>query len=127
MFFDKEKREQLKQQRLEIASTVELADLHEIVQKASANYVGDFHILQASLGALMLGRFYGWRFLRLVLSRSTYRRYEKVLDIKFNEVCPERGPLIEKSFGMRIVDEMGKFWLAVKGMVKVENKQKLME
>lgn len=89
------------------------------------NYRGLAPTLEAAMGAVMLGHLYGWRVLKLVHSPATYRKYEKILGIKFEEVCPERSPKSKRSLGLKIADRLNSFWAVATGKKKIPNKSLL--
>ena len=90
-------------------------ELIKVIEKASEEYSGDVTILESAIGALIIGRTYGWRVLRLVHGSSSYARYERILEIKFNSACPERTELSKKSLALKVVDTVGDFWAVATG------------
>jgi len=74
------------------------------------NYSGDATVLGNALGALVLGRYVGWRVLRVVYSTPSYAKYQKILGIQFKDVLRERDVLSHKSLGLMILDRVGGFW-----------------
>lgn len=91
------------------------ADLEHLMKSAAYDFSGNMQILQNAFGALCIGRIYGWRVLRLVLDKGSYSKYQKLLNIKFSEACPERGVLSDRSVALGIADEVGGFWKMVTG------------
>lgn len=87
-----------------------------------AGYQGQATTLESAIGALVLGRHFGYRTLRMMHSPATYRKYEAILGVSFEEVCPERTHLAQKLFGIKMADKLGKFWDIVMGREKVEGK-----
>src|SRR4051794_37318626 len=85
----------------------------EIIDNAIDEFEGDCTVLESAIGALAIGRKYGWHGVRVCHSRVTYNRYEKILQIKFSEVLPERGPSAQRLAGIRMIDAIGKFWQAI--------------
>lgn len=51
--------------------------LMQIAQTAVLNYSRDIDVLNSALGILFTGHYYGWRFLYIVHSKRTVRKYEK--------------------------------------------------
>ena len=72
--------------------------LMQIAQTVILNYSGDISVLNSALGMLFTGHYYGWRFLYIVHSKRTVRKYEKVLNIKVKLFQPT-GPLSHRSAG----------------------------
>ncbi len=85
----------------------------EIIDEAWGTFKGDCTVLESAIGALVLGRKLGWHGVRVMHSRVTFNRYEKILGIKFRNVLPDRGPDSTKLRGIRIIDKIGKFWQAI--------------
>lgn len=79
--------------------------------------------LESALGALIMGQYFGWRVLKILHNPMTYRRYEKILGLKFQDVCPEETQYSEaKSVGYAITKKLGSFWAVVMGKRKVADK-----
>lgn len=98
----------------------------EIVFQKMKDFQGLSSTLESALGALVIGQYLGWRILRLTHNPATYRRYEKVLGIKFQDVCPEITDLGKrKSIGYAITEKLGSFWAVIMGRIKVPNKGNL--
>lgn len=86
------------------------------IERVVREYKGDPWILENALGAYVVAQFYGWRVFRLLhANRLTVRKYEKVLGVRFEDVCPERTELSTKCRGIRIADRVGAFWRVVRG------------
>jgi hypothetical protein len=91
--------------------------VNDIIKEATFNFKGDAKTLESAIGAIFIGQIYGWRVLRMMHGSNTYVLYEKLLNIKFNEVCPDKGPLSQRSLGLAIADKLGGFWKVVTGKV----------
>ena len=85
-------------------------DFDSHIQRTVENYQGDATVLGNALGALVLGRYVGWRVLRVVYSSNSYSKYQKILGIQFRDVLRERDIYAKKSLGLSILDEVGGFW-----------------
>ena len=85
-------------------------DFDAHMQRTVENYQGDATVLGNALGALVLGRYVGWRVLRVVYSNKSYIKYQKILGIRFKDVLRERDIYAKKSLALRILDEVGGFW-----------------
>ena len=86
-------------------------------------YKGNSSSLENALGALIIGQHYGWRVLKIIHGPATYKKYEKILDIDFQEVCPEVTRLSTKNYGYKIAKNLKSFWAVVMGKTKVEGKR----
>jgi len=84
------------------------------IEEVSTNFKGQLDDLQAAVGMLVIGRFYGWRVMRLVSSRRHWTVTCKLFgDLK--ELLPERTALSNKSLAFRVVDKSGNYWDVIKG------------
>ncbi len=79
------------------------------------SFSGDAGHLRNAIGAYFLGWFLGWKVLYLVLDRRSCRHYERLLGVRFREVCPDVGRLAYRSMAWRNFAGKKNFWKAVKG------------
>ena len=98
---------------------------NETIAESIGNYRGQAYPLETALGAVLIGRLYGWRVLKIIHSPATYKKYEKILGVSFEEICPERGPNAKKSLGLKIADRLNSFWAVATGKKKIPNKAML--
>ena len=107
----------------------QLADLGNVVQKATANFGGQADDLEAALGMYALGHYVGWKVLVLWHSKRTIRKYEDILGIKVREAFKPEGPLSSKSKAYQISQSVSNFWKAVSGEDKSidRDERKLMQ
>jgi hypothetical protein len=87
--------------------------LHRIL----TTYRGDGAVLQAALGALLLGRVYGWRVLRVAYTGATYTRYQRVLELDFKEWCEPTTQFTDRHRGYEMVGKLREFWKIVRGEI----------
>lgn len=98
----------------------------QILLKNIKEFRGVGTTLESALGALIMGQYFGWRVLKILHNPFTYRGYEKILGIKFQDVCPETTSYSEtKSVGYAITQKLGSFWAVVMGKRKVADKGKI--
>ncbi len=97
------------------------------VEASVSTYRGQSDTISDALGALAFGQFYGWRGLYMAHGRQKIRRFEAVLGIRLRESMPERTDLSERILGVRVADEIGKFWAVVKGDVSVRGGKRHMD
>lgn len=88
----------------------EIFDFDSHIKSVIENYNGDATVLGNAIGALVVGRYVGWRALRVVYSNKSYIKYQKILGIQFRDVLRERDIYAKKSLALRILDEVGGFW-----------------
>jgi len=108
-------------------TTEQLAKILPMIEQESSNFHGQLDSLYQVAGLLLVGQLYGWRVMRLVSTRSNWNRATKLFgDLKL--LMPERGPLAEKSVGLRIADALGKgkFWEIIRGLEKLPQEQRKM-
>lgn len=89
------------------------------VEKAMAEYKGYAPALSDAVGALVLGQLYGWKAVYMIHSRSSIKRFEEILGLSLRDSMPERTELSSRILGVRLADELGRFWAVVKGDVSV--------
>lgn len=99
------------------------AEQEQILLQNIKEYRGVGTTLESALGALIMGQYFGWRVLKILHNPLTYRRYEKILGIKFQDVCPEATHYSNtRSVGYAITQKLGSFWAVVMGRRKVAEK-----
>ena len=91
--------------------------LVELIDKAIKNFVGNTDTLSGAIGYLMIGRKFGWRVMYFMHSQRTVRNYEKILNVRSEDVMPELGPLAKKAVAWQALQKVSNFWKAVKGEV----------
>jgi hypothetical protein len=97
-------------------------DLLEIVKNACYEWEGDCTVFESAVGALCWGRVVGWHGLRLMHSSRTFKRYEEALGVKFRDVLPDRTAHSNRMNGIRLAEDMGKFWQVITaGMVPAKD------
>ena len=95
------------------------ADTEASVIEAAKSFRGYAPRLADALGALAFGQIYGWRAVMICYSRSTVKGYEQALGISFRDHMPDRTDVSHRILGVRLADDLGKFWAVVKGEVSV--------
>jgi hypothetical protein len=96
----------------------------EHIDKIAAEYVGDISHLSSAIGAVMLGRVYGWRVIRITTSSKIYTRHQRILALEFKLVLPEETEISRKSIGYMKAKELNNFWDIVNCKFKMESKNK---
>jgi len=104
-----------------------LIELRKIIDESCDGYHGSLQGIAGAIGILMVGQVYGWRVLRVAVATSTFAKYEKMLGIKLNEYCPERGRLAHRSWGLKLADTVGDFWAAVSGKIPGKRSDKILD
>jgi hypothetical protein len=97
------------------------------IDAITKDYTGQSQTLFMAIGTLMAGRIYGWRVLRILLSSSSYMKYQRALKLEFKDVLPEETEYSGKSVAYKIVKKMGNFWDAVRRSApldEMENKSR---
>ena len=96
--------------------------LDSIKNRAIACYSGPIGQLSSAIGMLYLTDQTGWRAMYILHTKSTIRRYEKILGISIREEYEEYGPLRNRSRGYLAVQKLSNFWKAVNHEVAVKDK-----
>lgn len=94
-------------------------EMHPEVLKVVDTFSGQGRTLESALGCYLMGELYGWRVLYMVNSQSHLRAMEKVLGLKFQDICPETTSRSKRCVGIRAASAMGSFWNVIKGSAKV--------
>lgn len=90
----------------------------EKIEGLIGGYHGNFDELFQVVGMVVLGRFFGWRVMRLVASNRAWKlACDSFGDLK--EILPEKGEYYDKSRGMRIVDKAGQYWNYIKRLKSI--------
>jgi len=101
------------------------AELNRVERDAFANFTGSFDDLEAALGMLRLGDHVGWRVLVLIHNKRTIRKYEQILNIRVRDFFERETPSSRRSMGYKIALELGNFWKAVSGALKVPERREI--
>lgn len=103
------------------------SELERIEREAIAEFHGQLDELSGALGMLRMGDYFGWRVLVLIHNKRTIRKYEAILGIKVREFFNEEGSASERSIGYKLVKQIGNFWKAVSGDIKIEQRREISE
>lgn len=112
-----------KEDRIVTLTREQQLQIRQIEERAVAEFTGELPQLEAALGMLRMGHYFGWKVLYLIHSKKTIRNYEAILDIKVREVFDERGPCAHRSIGLNLADRFSNFWKVVGGDIKIPHKQ----
>jgi hypothetical protein len=104
-------------------STLLSAEETQRIKEAALEYSGLFPVFSAAVGTLIVGKLFGWKVLRIIHSGAVYAKYQRILGIQFAEVCPEEGPLWERSAGYATVKALNEFWKGVRGQIPLDDRQ----
>jgi hypothetical protein len=96
------------------------SELLEHVNLISREYKGDSHALFMAIGALFVGRVYGWRVIRVFLSSSSYARCQKILNLDFKTVMPSETEFSDRASGYKSIKDLKDFWGIVAGRIPIE-------
>jgi len=108
-------------------SNNEEKQLLQIAHEAIANFSGDIDVLNSAIGMLFTGYYFGWRFLYIVHSKRTIRKYEKVLNIKIKEHFEPIGTFSYRSAGLSEAYKHSNFWKCVSGDIQIPNRKQIMD
>lgn len=98
-------------------------ELNDKIEELCENYHGQLDDLYQVVGMIVVGRLFGWRVMRLVSTRPNWHKSAELFgDVK--DWMPERGRFAHRSWGLKIADDLGKFWHIVRGTVKLDQDQR---
>lgn len=88
------------------------------IAQVSAEFHGQLDDLLKVLGLLLMGQLFGWHVMRLISPVSTWSLAIKLFgDPKL--LMPDRTPLSQKSYGLRMIDAGLNYWDVVKRITKI--------
>lgn len=108
------------------ANLMSKEDLDNHIDSLMESFKGDIVDLTHAIGAVMVGRKYGWRVLRIIISSPSYTKYQRILGLEFKKVLPETTEFSKKSVGYNLVVKLGKFWETVRGQFSIDAKEKVL-
>lgn len=90
--------------------------LNERIETVCKDFRGQAPDLYQMVGIVMVGRLFGWRVIRLTVSRRMWVMVTKAFgDPK--EWMPEEGLLAHKSVGLQVVKRLGDYWDFINGVI----------
>lgn len=124
----KETREQKKARWEAAMSAIEFpAEFQQIIKNAFEDYAGDITVFESAVGTLFLGFMVGWRPLLIIHNTATVKRYERLLGVNFRELMPETTPISDRSRGFAFAQQVGNYWDAVRGTLRVDGRQEAVD
>ena len=100
-------------------------ELLKRIDTVSGEFKGQLDDLYKVIGMIVMGRFYGWRVVRLVSTRSLWATATKLFgDPKL--LMDAEGKYASKSVGLKIVDDAGKYWEAVRGVYPIQHRKEIL-
>lgn len=98
-------------------------EIKQMIFDASQNYHGQMDDLYQAVGMLVVGRFYGWRVMRIAGTRSNWKTASRIFgDLK--TLMEEREEFADRSLGLKMADELGRYWEIIRGQEKIPDAQK---
>ncbi len=95
------------------------SELIKHIDSRIGSFKGQLPVLESAIGALIVGRRFGWRVLYLVHDKKTMRKYEDILGIRFREAIDPTGDKTNRSLAFHLQEKISNFWKAVSGEMKV--------
>lgn len=86
--------------------------------------VTDLCVMEGAIGALFVGQYYGLRILRIIHTSKTLRQYEQFLGAKFEDLIPQHGYYIDRSYAWNFVTTTKQLWDLVGRKLKMDPAQK---
>lgn len=107
----------------EIINEAFTPEIQKMIFDASANYRGQMDDLYQAVGMLVVGRFYGWRVMRIAGTHANWKTANAIFgDLK--TLMKEREEFSHRSLGLDLADQVGKYWEIVRGVVKIPQQEK---
>lgn len=97
-------------------------ELVEHIERRMVEFRGFCPELAEAIGVLTFGQAFGWKGVWMIYSRSKIKKMEAALDLSFRDHMPERTEQSSRILGVRMADEIGKYWAIVKGEHPVPHK-----
>lgn len=97
------------------------------LREVAARYVGDITVLEQAIGAVFVGKLYGWRVIRLVHNAKTLKKFERILGVNLKTLCKDETPISTRSRAFDYAQKIGRFWDVVNSKVKVPGDRKELE
>lgn len=106
---------------------LEQHEIDEAIAVAIRDFRGYGPTLEAAIGAIYVGRAFGWEILYLMHNRSTLKRFEEILGnkISFKERLPANTELAQRNYAWVWANKFKSFWKIIRGEVKAENRTEL--
>jgi len=115
-----------KKQKLVKLTRKQQEQLLEIEREAIAtNLHGDLTQIEAALGMLRMGHYWGWKVLYIIHSKKTIRTYEEILGIKIRDLFPAEGPSSYRSIGFNLAKRFSNFWKVAGRDIKIPRRHEL--
>lgn len=86
------------------------------IEKVVSTFRGNGQELENALGALVLGKVYGYRVIRVMHTGASYTKYQKILDLRFADWCSAETPLSSRHRGYQFALKAQSFWNLIRGM-----------
>lgn len=90
-----------------------------ICNKALKRFNGNISEFERAVGTLFVARFTGWRPIYLMQDRKALKKYEEILEMRFQEELPEEGQWAERSLAWKLFkkakEKFTNFWKVVRG------------
>ena len=90
-------------------------EISQEVADRALSYRGHGHHVESALGSLVFGQLYGRRGLQMLHRPAILKRHERVLGVKFSEVCPDTTSATDRILGVQLAKKAGAFWRFAEG------------
>lgn len=97
--------------------------LLKVIDLAVLNFSDDVDELQAAIGMLFIGHYYGWRMLYVAYSKKTVAKHQKLLGVRFRDIFDEMGTMAFASEGLANALEHSNFWKVVGGDIRIQDRK----
>jgi hypothetical protein len=93
-------------------------ELNAKIAELCETYRGSLEDLYRAVGMMVVGRYFGWRVMRLVSTRSDWTHATAMFDDP-KMWMRDRDRFAYRSYGLHLADELGKFWEIIRGVVSI--------
>lgn len=91
--------------------------IQKIANEATERFKGDLNTLESAIGAMYVGKYFGWKVLFLAHDRKTIKKYENILDISFRDSFAEESSRSQDLVAFAAAQNISNFWKAVRGEI----------
>lgn len=86
------------------------ADFKRIFKRAYEGFDGNFNELTEAVGVLVIGQHVGWKAVRLAYTRGRLNKFARILGVDLEDVMPFQTDDSDRLRGVRIADQMERWY-----------------
>lgn len=93
-------------------------ELDKRIEELCETYHGSLEDLYRAVGMMVVGRYFGWRVMRLVSTRADWSNAIKMFGDPKTWMA-DREKFWHRSYGLHLADKIGRFWDVIKGTAPI--------